>query len=169
MVAKRSKKWGKKGKLSLLNPSYLMNRTFTSMASRVDYLKLLKSIAKSKEGRPWMKHFESMPAAWPFQDELSEKAIELCVADLEKQGAKFDVREVSHIMDGIRCRYDQDMHRIACAGLTAIFQNLFEQKQPGASLHLVQPQGAQASGGPQKIPQAGFGSGLSDQPFLPSG
>ena len=130
MAAKRKKKWGK-GRESKLSPKKMLNHSLAYGASKIDFLKLLKSIANSSQGRPWMEHFKDLAPAWPFQNELTEKAVGLCIEDLKDQKAKFDERDVVSTMDAIRCRYDHDVHRHACAALTTICQNLFVQDNPG--------------------------------------
>ena len=130
MASLRSRKMAKRGKNAFSFKKAVSKSLFWG-ASKIDYLKLLKAVATSSQGRPWMEHFADLPSAWPMQDELAEKAVELSIADLESQGAKFNESEVISTIDGIRCRYDHEGHRQACAALTAIFQNLFVQNDPG--------------------------------------
>ena len=52
-----------------------MMRKVAAFAERIDFVALLRRIAESEAGRPWLDRFRDIPNAWPNHEELDALAL----------------------------------------------------------------------------------------------
>ncbi len=106
------------------------SRRVAAAAERVDFVALLRRIAESESGRPWLDRFADIPPEWPNPEELDRLAVELTLAQLQSEGADIDRRQVEELVDQVNHRYDHELHKIGTAAVTTILNGLFDQADP---------------------------------------
>jgi glycerol-3-phosphate dehydrogenase len=124
MPSKIRKRTGRRGRLAFNPQQWLMHKA-SQCVEKIDFHKLAQRAANSSEGKPWLDMFRDLPPAWPNQDELAAKAVELTLEQLASQGDRVEAQEVASMIENIRCRYDLDIHKTGIAALTAVLGNTF--------------------------------------------
>lgn len=121
---------GKRRRKRGFNVKKMYSRTLVKTFNRVDFLKLADKISRSKSAAPWRQRLESLPDAWPNQDELSAKAVELTMAQLEIEGEAVDRAEIEKLIESIRVRYNREDHISVATALCVFFNSLFDFEDP---------------------------------------
>ncbi|MFZ5584629.1 MAG: 1-acyl-sn-glycerol-3-phosphate acyltransferase [Thermodesulfobacteriota bacterium] len=109
----------------------LISRHLVPALERVDFVDLLRRIAESKPGRPWLDHF-SRPGALqaPEQERYLDRAVELTLAEFAERGEEVDPAQVRGFAGDISTRYDPEIHRHAAAAICTLMTHLFDQADP---------------------------------------
>ncbi|MFH1057169.1 MAG: hypothetical protein V1797_00655 [Pseudomonadota bacterium] len=109
----------------------LMSRYVVPALERVDFVDLLRRIAESKPGRPWLDYF-SQPGALeaPDQERYLERAVELTLAEFAQRGEAVDPAQVLGFAGDISTQYTPAIHKNAAATICVLMTHLFDQADP---------------------------------------
>ena len=102
-------------------------RPVRSALSRIDFVKVLDFIGRQEPGRTWLEQTGPPEFAYPDQEEIIQRAVDLALEDLSAKGEKASRREVEDYARSISCRYDHDVHKILKSSIFTICGHLFRQ------------------------------------------
>lgn len=104
-----------------------MMRKVAAFAERIDFVALLRRIAESEAGRPWLDRFSDIPNAWPNHEELDALAVKLAMEQLASEGVAADQKEIQGLVAQVTHAYDRDLHVLGSAAVTTIMNGLYDQ------------------------------------------
>ncbi len=105
-------------------------RGLMNLAEEVDFIKVMGMLAHTPGGRPWLERFDQNPPAPPDQALFLEKAVELTLAQLAREGHRADPAEVRAFAAAVSCQYDPAIHKVGAAGVNALMTQLFDHHDP---------------------------------------
>ncbi len=117
---------GKRRRKRGLNIKKMYSRTLVKTFNHVDFLRLADKIYNSKSAAHWHQRFENLPDAWPNQEELSQKAVELVLDQLKQNGEEVDREEIEKLIEAIRVRYYREGHVAVAVSLMVLFDWIFD-------------------------------------------
>jgi glycerol-3-phosphate dehydrogenase len=124
--AKRRKPLGKRIKKSMM-------RKVAAFAERVDFVALVKRIAESESGQPWLDRFSDIPSDWPNHEELDALAVKLTMDQLEAEGVPAQQKDIEALVAEVTHAYDRDLHVWGAAAVTTLMNGLYDQADPTRS------------------------------------
>ncbi len=114
--------------------SRTMKKQMMRQVGRVDFYNLLKHVAESASGRPWLERFRQMPPNWHEVGAIRERAAELTLAQLAAEGLHTDPATVEHHLDSIAIRYDRETHVYGASAVVTLVNGFFSHQDPLHSL-----------------------------------
>ncbi|MGD9124291.1 MAG: 1-acyl-sn-glycerol-3-phosphate acyltransferase [Desulfarculaceae bacterium] len=106
---------------------------------RVNFMEIVRRLAHSSRGKPWLDGFDHLAPAWPNPDELNQTAVELTLSQLQDDQVPATREEIERLVEGITCKYDHERYLWGMAAVTALMETLFEQHD--ASRPFTSPDG----------------------------
>ncbi|KMY67891.1 hypothetical protein AAU61_08550 [Desulfocarbo indianensis] len=107
------------------------SRKVATLAERVDFVKLLRRIAESESGRPWLERFSDIPQEWPNREELDQLAVKLTMEQLAAEnGEAPKENEIKELVAQVTHHYDHEIHKLGTTAVATIMNGLYEQADP---------------------------------------
>ncbi|MEW6266154.1 MAG: 1-acyl-sn-glycerol-3-phosphate acyltransferase [Thermodesulfobacteriota bacterium] len=94
--------------------------------NRIDFVKILEALARLEPGQEMERTIGPPLSAFPDQEEIIQKTVELTGAELAAKGERVSVKEIEDYARGISCRYDHELHVMARRAVFNGFCRLFE-------------------------------------------
>ncbi|MBW1713870.1 MAG: 1-acyl-sn-glycerol-3-phosphate acyltransferase, partial [Deltaproteobacteria bacterium] len=110
-----------------------LSRGLVRAAERVDFVGLLRRVAESESGRPWLERYGNLPSSWPDLEKLNRLAVELTLAQLKAEGQAPQPREVEALIGHVATGYDRQIYLWGLAGVTVLLNTMFVQQDPARS------------------------------------
>jgi len=96
--------------------------------NKINFLKIAEKVAISDAGKDLTSVFSDLPESWANAEKISALAVELTMAQLEKDGKKPDAREITKLIKEIEIKYDRQTHINTTTSLSLLFNQIFEQQ-----------------------------------------
>ena len=93
----------------------------------IDLLKIADRLANLEPGKSWMEKSGAPKPAFPDQEEIIQRTIEMTAADLASRNEKVSLRELEDHARRISCRYEHEVHIKAKGAAFTMLGHLFEQ------------------------------------------
>lgn len=100
------------------------------LASRYDFVDLLRRISESDSGRPWLEQFSQLPPEWAQAPAIKARALELTLAQMENEGLPVTAPTVAGYLDQIAVRYDHQIHIWGATAVTTLLNGFFTHHDP---------------------------------------
>lgn len=110
-----------------------LKRQMVRQAGRIDFYRLLRHVAESESGRPWLERCRQMPTYWEEAGAIRERAAELTMEQLASEGLSADPEAVEQNLESIAIRYDREIHIYGVAAAVTLVNGFFSQHDPEAS------------------------------------
>lgn len=94
--------------------------------NRVDFVKIVRAVSEQEPGRTIIQTEPPIPAAFPDQEQIIQRTIELAMADLAGREEAVSAKAVEEYARSISCRYDYDLHQAARLGILNVLAHVFE-------------------------------------------
>lgn len=105
-----------------------LGRQANSIFRRIDFIRLMESLAQRQPGADYVKRRGAAPPAFPNQADIARLAVDLAERSLMEKGENFSRQELEAQAEIISCRYDEQLHTMMRAAAFNIISQLFESR-----------------------------------------
>ena len=97
-----------------------------AVVNKIDLLKIADYVAKLEPGKSWMEKSGAPAPAFPDQEEIIQRTIEMTAADMASRSEKVSLRELEDYARRISCRYDAEVHATAKGAAFTLLGHVFD-------------------------------------------
>jgi len=127
-MAQRGNFFGNKQRFTPTAAKQKLVQGVVAAVENVDFIALSERVVTSSLGRPWQERFQHAPVAWPDQEGLRQRAVELALEQLKGENGPIDPAEIKDLTERICCRYDHETY-LNCSAAAMTLLNLVFKHQ----------------------------------------